>query len=174
MIGIGLSNSAPSSSDSWTITPDELRIPLRKCCLCAQFKCYPSPRSYSEGQCANPAGGVGGAIIHTSLCRRQPARVITMKTGDPINLEDASPHPKPAEPRDYTQYREGENVALGLVPSLPPAGRPVALVPPDPINREAMQQHQEIYLHRGTMYNSSMYNVIVTGADSGAVLDETR
>ena len=33
---------------------------------------------------------------------------------------------------------------------------------------------QEIYLHRGPMYNTSMYNVIVTGADSGAVLDETR
>ena len=51
---------------------------------------------------------------------------------------------------------------------------PIALVPPDPINREAMQQRQEIYLHRGTMYNTSMYNVIATGADSGAVLDETR
>ena len=77
----------------------------------------PLGEGWGEGQCANPAGGVGAAIIHTSLCRRQPARATTMKIGDPIDLEDASPHPKPAEPQNYTQYGEGENVALGLVPS---------------------------------------------------------
>ena len=31
---VGLPNSLPSSSDAWTITLDELCIPLRKCYLC--------------------------------------------------------------------------------------------------------------------------------------------
>ena len=60
--------------------------------------------------------------------------------------------------RYTTNYLHRENVALGLVPSQRRA-QPVALVPPDPINREALQQHQEIYpVHGhggGTMYNTS-------------------
>ena len=48
--------------------------------------------------------------------------------------------------RYTTNYLHRENVALGVVPSQAPAGRPVALVPPDPINCEAMQQRQEILL----------------------------
>ena len=46
MIGIGASSSVHSSSGSWTITPNELCIPLQKCYLCARSKCYPCAQSY--------------------------------------------------------------------------------------------------------------------------------
>ena len=100
MIGIGLSNSAPSSSDCWTITPDELRIPLRKCCLCAQFKCYPSPRSHK--------------VFSLSLWERVGVRAnarIQREAWAPTNSN-----------RYTTNYLHRENVALGLVPSQAPAG----------------------------------------------------
>ena len=73
----------------------ETPVVTRKCCLCAQFKCYPSPRSYN--------------VFSLSLWERVGVRAnarIQREAWAPTNSN-----------RYTTNYLHRENVALGLVPS---------------------------------------------------------